>query len=136
MLHRARNERISLALKNSGKSISDLAIKLDRAQPTISERLKTEKGTDSISLVQAVAEITGYSFTWLAFGTEDSGPAVSEPATPYGDCYKQLAECRGDLIRCMKEKEQLQEDLTVLKNFIPDSSGESQLKKKRDDVSE
>jgi transcriptional regulator with XRE-family HTH domain len=122
MLHRARNERISLALKNSGKSISDLAIKLDRAQPTISERLKTEKGTDSISLVQAVAEITGYSFTWLAFGDESGANLVSEPPAPYGDCKDQLNRCKDKLIACMEENKRLTSEMQELKNFISDHS--------------
>jgi hypothetical protein len=56
----------------------------------------------------------------LMFEDDAGVNQVSEPANPYGDteCYKELAACRKDLIKCLQEKEATKEQLAELKNFI------------------
>jgi len=67
------NERIKIALVDRNQTQSDLAkhmgYDLPSGQTRISHHLRGED-TDSIKLVTAVSELTGYSLPWLLTGNE------------------------------------------------------------------
>ncbi len=77
-------ERIRIALERSGKNLSQLAKKLNRAQPSVSERLLGEGEIDSVIFIRGVAELTGFPFMWLLNGeeTEDAKNETTPVANP------------------------------------------------------
>lgn len=60
--------RINRALEESGKSQRDLAKAMGKSSAAVSEMLSKEGEIDSISYLEATAELTGFSFEWLRTG--------------------------------------------------------------------
>jgi transcriptional regulator with XRE-family HTH domain len=65
-----RNQRIKIALKDAGKTQTDLANALGITQATVNERLNSNKDVDSFELIQKTSLLTGKEMSWLAFGDE------------------------------------------------------------------
>jgi transcriptional regulator with XRE-family HTH domain len=117
-----RKKRITEALEGINKYEEKLAKLLNVSRQAVGERLSKDKEINAIDFVVAVAQLTGRSFTWLAFGDESGANLVSEPPAPYGDCKDQLNRCKDKLIACMEENKRLTSEMQELKNFISDHS--------------
>ena len=65
-----RNQRIKKALKDRRYDQKHLAVKLDISTSAVSDSLKGDE-TNSIRLVLATSELTGYSIEYLILGNAD-----------------------------------------------------------------
>lgn len=79
-----RNQRIKDALKAKGISQEKLAEKLNITQAAVGKQLNKDEEIDSIEFINAVAELTGYSFQWFVISgeMEKASPAI-QPEIKY-----------------------------------------------------
>lgn len=79
-----RNQRIKDALKAKGVSQEKLAEKLNITQAAVGKQLNKDEEIDSIEFINAVAELTGYSFQWFVMSgeMEKASPAI-QPEIKY-----------------------------------------------------
>lgn len=79
-----RNQRIKDALKAKGISQEKLAEKLNITQAAVGKQLNKDEEIDSIEFINAVAELTGYSFQWFVMSEEmeKASPAI-QPEIKY-----------------------------------------------------
>lgn len=71
-------ERIIEALEKSGKTRQALAEKLGVSRGAVSDMLNKETEIDSLKYIEATAELTGFSFMWIATGKDPDSVTVND----------------------------------------------------------
>jgi phage repressor protein C with HTH and peptisase S24 domain len=89
--NQTKKDRIILAMERSGKSQRDLAKLLNKSSPTVSEMLSKPGEIDSVSYLEGVAVLTGYSFEWLRTGGGPEQAQLITPTTLTGDNEQYLS---------------------------------------------
>lgn len=73
-----RNGRIKHAITTMGVSQEALAERLGISQAAVNKQLQKEEEINSIKFLEAVSELSGYSFEWLRTGDTTNNQGLRE----------------------------------------------------------